>query len=109
MSASALSQRIAEQRPELSSLDVARMTLLLLTSEPNAQSLDEEQLARSCDEVAFRLESVVDQYGAVAAEVDRLFSDGPAEYSPEQLWTLLKAVKVQSQLIDLYTDVPALA
>ena len=49
-----------------------------------------------------------DPLWAVAAELDAICIDGPVQFRPDQLWTLLRAVKVQSQILELYTDQPAL-
>jgi hypothetical protein len=50
------------------------------------------------------LEAASDQHAAVAVELERLYEDNRVEFSEEQLWTLLRAVKVQSQLLEIYTE-----
>ena len=66
--------------------------------------LDDNALAVACKSAAFRLEAAADQQAAVTDELDKMCGDGPVRFSPDQIWTLLRAVKVQSQIIDLYTQ-----
>lgn len=70
---------------------------------------DEAALVRIWKHCTFRLEAAADQHAAVAEEMDELTLGGPIEFSPDQLWTLLRAVKVQSQILELYTETPAFA
>jgi len=41
-------------------------------------------------------------------ELERLSADGPVDCTEEQLWVLLRAVKVQSQVLEIYTEQPLL-
>ena len=104
-----LSERLAAMRPDLSPVDVARLTLMILNFAGEADLRDAEALQRIWAQASFRLEAAADQHAAVAAELDGLGVDGPIAFSPDQLWVLLRAVKVQSQILELYTDAPALA
>jgi hypothetical protein len=45
----------------------------------------------------------------MSEELETLFGEGPVRFSADQIWTLLRAVKVQSQLLELYAGTPALA
>jgi len=69
----------------------------------------EQGLLAAWKNATFRLEAASDQHAAVAEELDTMCGDGPVKFSPDQLWILLRAVKVQSQILELYTDEPALA
>ncbi len=105
-----LAQRLSELQPELSQVDVARLALMILTQCDDAGQLsDEATLMNAWKNATFRLEAASDQHAAVAEELDALCNDGPVQFSPDQLWVLLRAVKVQSQILELYTDQPALA
>lgn len=104
-----LAERIQCVAPELSAVDVARLSLMILIQTKDAQSLrDESKLLSAWRNASFRLEAASDQHAAVAGELDALCGDGPIEFNPDQLWMLLRAVKVQSQILELYTDQPAL-
>lgn len=105
-----LAQRLLDLQPTLAAEDVARLSLLILTSTDDAQSLaDPATLEAAWKNASFRLEAASDQHAAVAQELEDMCGDGPIQFSPDQLWVLLRAVKVQSQLLELYTDTPALA
>ncbi len=105
-----LARRLSELQPSLSAVDVARLSLMILSQcdDPNQLS-DEQSLLSAWKNATFRLEAASDQHAAVAEELDTICGDGPVQFSPDQLWILLRAVKVQSQILELYTDEPALA
>ena len=105
-----LAERLHTLAPELSPTDVARLSLIILTQTDDTDALvDEAKLISAWKNASFRLEAASDQHGAVADELDELCGDGPIEFSPDQLWVLLRAVKVQGQILELYTNEPALA
>ncbi|KAA1261559.1 hypothetical protein LF1_41090 [Rubripirellula obstinata] len=105
-----LAKRLQTLAPELSPIDVARLTLMILTQTSDSDLLsNESKLMSAWKNASFRLEAASDQHAAVADELDQLCGDGPIEFSPDQLWLLLRAVKIQGQLLELYTDQPALA
>ena len=83
---------------------------MILTQCDDTDSLkSDEALMAAWKNSTFRLEAASDQHAAVAEELDSLCSEGPIQFTPDQLWVLLRAVKVQSQVLELYTDQPALA
>lgn len=83
---------------------------MILTQCDDTDSLEsDEALMAAWKNSTFRLEAASDQHAAVAEELDSLCSEGPIQFTPDQLWVLLRAVKVQSQVLELYTDQPALA
>ena len=105
-----IAKRLADMRPDLSAIDVARLSLLILSQCEDTEALSsDDELRVAWKNAAFRLEAASDQHAAVAEELDSLCADGPVQFSPDQLWVLLRAVKVQSQVLELYTDQPAFA
>lgn len=105
-----IAQRLSELNPELSQVDIARLTLMILVQSPDLDALRvDDELIQAWQSATFRLESASDQHAAVANELEAICSGGAVEFNAEQLWVLLKAVKVQSQILELYTDQPALA
>ena len=105
-----LAKRLSELQPELSQADIARLALMIFTQSADPTALaDDAALMSAWKNATFRLEAASDQHAAVAEELDSMCSDGPVQFSPDQLWVLLRAVKVQSQILELYTDQPALA
>ena len=59
------------------------------------------------DEVQLRMHSIDDQHAAVANELDQLALTQPCEFEPKHVWTLIRAVKVQSQFVDMLTGARA--
>ena len=100
-----LAKRISGLRPDLSPVDVARLTLMILARNNDDVILsDDDALYAEWRHASFRLEAASDQHAAVAVELERLYEDNRVEFSEEQLWTLLRAVKVQSLLLEIYTE-----
>jgi len=72
---------------------------MMLVSEEN---ITEESLANSVMQAEQTSRLMEDQVAAVAEELDMLASSQPSEFSPSHIWTLLKAIRVQQQMLDLY-------
>lgn len=105
-----LAQRLAHLRPELEATEVARLCLIILHQESDHGALrDDETLLAAWGRASFRLDATTDQHAAVADELESMCSDGPVKFTPDQLWTLLRAIKVQSQIVEMYTGLPSLA
>jgi hypothetical protein len=105
-----IAKRLSELHPDLSQVDVARLTLMILTQGDDESCLvDDATLMAAWKSATFRLEAASDQHAAVADELDAMCSEGPVQFTPDQLWVLLRAVKVQGQILELYTDTPTLA
>jgi hypothetical protein len=49
------------------------------------------------------MQSLEDQHAAVSNELDELATGEPCEFAPKHVWTLIRAIKVQSQFVDLLT------
>ncbi len=105
-----LAKRLSEMQPDLSPVDIARLSLMILSQSDDLDQLsDDDRLMAAWKNATFRLEAASDQHAAVAEELDSMCSDGPVQFTPDQLWVLLRAVKVQSQILELYTDERSLA
>lgn len=105
-----LAEHLSRQRPDLPAVEIARLCLILLNAEADPARLrDSQQRIAAWQHACFRFEAATDQHAAVVEELDQLFGDDPIDFQPDQLWTLLRAVKVQSQMLELYTDQLSLA
>ncbi|EMI52231.1 hypothetical protein [Rhodopirellula sallentina] len=105
-----LAEHLSRERPDLPPIEIARLCLILLNADEGDEQLaDPEKRMAAWQHASFRFDAATDQYGAVVDELDQLFGDEPIQFQPDQLWTLLRAVKVQSQMLELYTDQMALA
>ncbi len=103
MNAQQLVSAIADLHPTQSPSDHLRLALLLSIHQPDLGRLaDSEQLATHCQEVVGRLNASSDQHAAVAGELDALAATSPCEFTPDHVWSLVRAIKVQSQILNLY-------
>ena len=55
-----------------------------------------------------RLQAATDQHAAMTEELECLARSDPQRFSSEQVWILIRAIKVQSQILQLYIGEPAL-
>ena len=105
MNCQQLAERISSLQPDLSAVEVARLCLVILTNCDDHQKLaSDEHLVAAWKHASFRLEAVSDQHAAVSDELEMMCVDGPFEFTPDQLWVLMRAIKVQSQVLELYTQ-----
>lgn len=103
MDAQELVDAVAKLRPQYSPAEHLRIALLLSLQFPDLAPLaDERELERQCLEVTIQLSATSDQHAAVANELDSLAATAPCEFTPDHLWSLVRALKVQSQILNLY-------
>ena len=104
-----LATRIEELQPQANPRDVARLCLLLSNSTDNIDELaDDQYLTDLWKEMGLRLQAATDQHAAMTEELESLARSDPKKFSPEQIWVLIRAIKVQSQILQLYVGEPAL-
>jgi hypothetical protein len=98
-----LAARIEELQPGALPRDVARLCLLLANYVGDIDLLDDEaRLAEVWQAVGVRLQAATDQHAAMTAELEELAVQSAAGLGIEQVWALIRAIKVQSQVLQLY-------
>ena len=98
-----LAARIQSLQPGAAPRDVARLCLLLANEVGEFETLsDETQLRGAWREASLKLQAATDQHQAMTEELESLASSDPQKFSPEQIWVLIRAIKVQSQILNLY-------
>ena len=104
MALAQLIQQLEAIEPNMPPSHTARLLLLLVQacSDSLDELVDEASIVRRLRPIELQLQSAQDQESAVAEELDQLASSHPAEFSPSHVWTLIRALKVQKQIIDLY-------
>ena len=109
MNCQSLAENIQKLQPEASTQDVARLCLLLSN---NTDELDEyheiEKLKSAWSEVGMKLQAATDQHAAMTQELEDLASSDPEKFSRDQIWVLIRAIKVQSQVLQMYVGQPLL-
>lgn len=104
-----LAARIQHIQPNSEPRDVARLCLLLANYVDDLSKLDDDsQLAAAWKETGLRLQAATDQHAAMTQELEQLANGDPEEFTPEQIWVLVRAIKVQSQVLSLYVGQPPL-
>ena len=98
-----LAQKIEQLQPSSDPRDVARACLMLANSVESLDELDsDERLTGAWKDVGLRLQFATDQHAAVTQELEDLAASDPEKFSPEQIWILVRAIKVQGQVLQLY-------
>lgn len=104
-----LAERIQRLQPAAETRDVARLCLLLAnTTDDVAKLVDERFLTDAWREAGLRLQAATDQHAAMTEELESLARSDPRRFTPEQIWVLIRAIKVQSQILQLYVGQPVL-
>ena len=104
-----LAAKIEQLRPGAETRDVARLCLLLCNAADDVCDLeDSDVLGTAWQEMGLRLQAATDQHAAMTEELDSLARTDPQKFSPEQIWVLIRAIKVQSQILEMYLGEPAL-
>lgn len=104
-----LIERLAQLYPHYGQSELLRMGLLLSLHQTD-ESAGESALERANDDelsllsqkVSLQLSAAGDQHAAVADELDSLAATSPCDFSPAHVFTLVRAIKVQSQVLNLY-------
>lgn len=118
-----LIQRLAQLYPHYGQAELLRMALLItlhpsdrtsrggsfdsageLGSEsPTAVTPDDDDdLLRHSHEISVQLNAAGDQHAALAEELDGLAAIAPCDFSPEHLFALVRAIRVQSRVLNMY-------
>ncbi len=109
MNCQQLAQKIEQLRPESTPQEVARLCLLLTNTVLN---LDDFQNRRTLEEAwkrtKLQLQLATDQHAAMTEELENLAASDPKSFTQDQTWTLIRAIKVQSQILEMYVGHPLL-
>ena len=109
MNCTQLAARIERLQPEAMPRDVARLCLLLTNTVEQVKELsDDDHLTLAWQDMGMRLQAATDQHEAMTQELEDLARSDPKKFSPDQIWILLRAIKVQSQILQMYVGQPAL-
>lgn len=99
-------EQVSACMPAAAPAEVFRMAMLLCHANPQLDLDDEaaqlEMLDRQIRELTLQLALHEDQHAAIAEDLECLASTEPCQFSVQHLWTLIRAIKVQSQLLNLY-------
>jgi hypothetical protein len=109
MNCQLLAEQIQKLQPEASTQEVARLCLLLSNNFEELEKYHEaEELRTAWNEVSMKLQAATDQHAAMTQELEDLASSDPEKFSRDQIWVLIRAIKVQSQVLQMYVGQPQL-
>lgn len=98
-----LASLIERLQPNASSQDVARLCLLLTNTVDNLHELrDRRALQDAWKRSGLQLQVATDQHAAMTEELENLAASDPKTFTQEQIWVLIRAIKVQSQILQMY-------
>lgn len=103
-----LASRIELLQPGVYPRDVARLCLLLANHVDDIGLLHGDHgLAQAWQDMGIRLQAATDQHAAMTEDLEQLAGLPPEKFTADQIWTLIRAIKVQSQVLQLYVGQPA--
>lgn len=109
MNCQQLAQKIEQLRPESTPQEVARLCLLLTNTVLNLDDFqDRRTLEEAWKRTKLQLQLATDQHAAMTEELENLAASDPKSFTQDQTWTLIRAIKVQSQILELYVGHPLL-
>ena len=104
MAISELIEQLRQQLPKASHRRVACLAMLICDRDPELACLaNNNEFVDLLEEIQLRMQSIDDQHAAVANELDQLALTQPCEFEPKHVWTLIRAIKAQSQFVDMFT------
>lgn len=100
---SELAVKLQNLNPTASPSHIARQCLMLINSVEEASKLDTTEVFDSVfADTRLQFQAATDQHAAMTQELEELASSDPREFTPDQIWILVRAIKVQSQVLRLY-------
>jgi hypothetical protein len=107
MNCTKLAQQIERIQPDASPQDVARLCLLLTNSVDDLDALcDQKALQDAWKRTGLQLQLTTDQHAAMTQELEDLAASDPEKFTQDQIWVLIRAIKVQSQVLQMYVGHP---
>ena len=98
-----LAERVQAREPQAAPSDVARLCLLMSNIVEDIKTLeDNHQLNSAFRDANLRLQAATDQHSAMTQELEDLANSDPNKFDRDQIWVLLRAIKVQSQILQMY-------
>jgi hypothetical protein len=99
-----LARKIQKTCPEQPAVEVARKCLMFLNAVDDPEILaNSDVFSEIWRDVELRFKAVTDQHSAMTAELEQLACSDPRKFSPDQIWILVRAIKVQSQVLRLFS------
>ena len=108
MNCQQLASHVQDFQPDATPQDVARVCLLLTNNSDFDDLQTSDRLRDAWQEVGLRLQAATDQHAAMTEELIALAQSDPENFTKDQVWVLIRAIKVQSQVLQMYLGGQAL-
>ena len=82
--------------------ELLRMAFLISLRVDSLSELDDPTLESLFEAVTSDLAVATEQHAAVSEELDQLAETAPCEFSPDHVWTLVRAIKAQGRFLQMY-------
>jgi hypothetical protein len=103
MTCTELAEQIERLQPNATPQDVARLCLLLANTVEQLEVLrDQRALQDAWKRTGLVLQVATDQHAAMTEELENLAASDPQRFTQDQIWVLIRAIKVQSQVLQMY-------
>lgn len=103
MSCTELAKQIEKLQPNAMPQDVARLCLLLTNTVDDLETLRDHRLLHDAwKRTGLKLQVATDQHAAMTEELENLAASDPKTFTQDQIWILIRAIKVQSQILQMY-------
>jgi len=107
MTCTELAQQIEKLQPGATPHEVARLCLLLTNGTEDLGALREQRtLHDAWKRTGLQLQVATDQHAAMTEELEALAASDPKSFNQDQIWVLIRAIKVQGQILQLYLGEP---
>lgn len=102
-------KRIENLRSDCRMSEIAQLSILAINTANSEDELTtDEKLVQLLQDMSLRLNQTNDQHAAVTEELRKLAESDPKDFQREQIWTLIRAINVQDQLLHLYAGLEPL-
>ncbi len=109
MKCSEIAAKIEKSVPTADPLEVARVCTLISSCINDHRLLeDDDTFMQIWQDVNLRLAAATDQHEAVTSELEELACSDPREFDPGQIWILVRAINIQSQVLRMYVGDPTM-
>jgi len=104
-----LAERIQQLQPGATTQEIARLCLLLANNNERLVDLrNKDRLELAWQQIGLKLQAATDQHAAMTQELEDLANSDPEQFTRDQIWVLIRAIKVQSQVLQMYVGQPLL-
>ncbi len=109
MNVAELAHQLQLKHEDCNTVEIARLCVHVLNAVEDPSDLDDpEKRDQACRDAILRHQFATDQHEAMTSELEELAASDPSQFEKDQIWVLVRAIKVQSQVLSMYLGDAAL-